>query len=270
MSFRAQIRKNKQIRHRTFHRSGGNVLFLILIAVALFAALSYAVTQSSRGGGNADSETLALEAARLVQYTSSISVAIQRLMLGSGCSESEISFHYDSDGDGTLETNGDDDYYNPNSPVDLSCHIFQANGGGLYYTNDFPALREHSVLTSGDFWDTYDFLFISFNHFEGVGTTGGGASSADLHLILPQLTQEACEEINNSLGITGANFQDSDIALGVNSTDLFDGGYGENYNRAIFDEAVGADMVGQYVGCMDELAGTDSAGYHYFHILLAR
>ena len=58
------------------HRSTaekGNVLFLILIAVALFAALSYAVTQSSRsGGGDANNETSLINSAQVTQYPASV------------------------------------------------------------------------------------------------------------------------------------------------------------------------------------------------------
>ena len=61
----------------------GNVLFLILIAVALFAALSYAVTQSSRsGGGDAGKETNLVNSAQLTQYPAGIRTAIVRMIVG--------------------------------------------------------------------------------------------------------------------------------------------------------------------------------------------
>lgn len=59
----------------------GNVLFLILIAVALFAALSYAVTQSSRSGGDASKETNVINTASLTQYPNSIRTSVLRLII---------------------------------------------------------------------------------------------------------------------------------------------------------------------------------------------
>jgi hypothetical protein len=56
----------------------GNVLFLILIAVALFAALSYAVTSSSRSSGaQIGADQARIMAAEIRQYASSIEQAIR-------------------------------------------------------------------------------------------------------------------------------------------------------------------------------------------------
>ncbi len=107
----------------------GNVLFLILLAVALFAALSFAVTQSGRGGGNNISQDQAeLAVSQIMQFGSSITSTIERLRLSNGCRLTQISFASDSDRDGNwFDT--DDLYHNTSSPTDFSCHVFHPNGG---------------------------------------------------------------------------------------------------------------------------------------------
>lgn len=99
----------------------GNVLFLILIAVALFAALSYAVTQSTRGGGNADTEKAALDSAVSDNCVSNVQAAELKASLLNGCDSTELSYELE-------------DGANPNalSPADESCHVFRRAGGGAY------------------------------------------------------------------------------------------------------------------------------------------
>lgn len=107
----------------------GNVLFLILIAVVLFAALSYAVTQSSRGTGKINELGL-IDSATVFSSNASIETAINRLKI-LGCSDTELSFWHDSNGDGTED--GSDSYYNASAPSSKKCHIYDASGGGVTY-----------------------------------------------------------------------------------------------------------------------------------------
>jgi len=101
----------------------GNVLFLILIAVALFAALSYAVTQASRGGGkNIADEQASLETSKQQSIQANIDGALWRLKLINGCRDNEISYETPSG-----------DNANPDAPEDNSCHVYHPDGGGVPY-----------------------------------------------------------------------------------------------------------------------------------------
>src|SRR5690606_2698113 len=76
----------------------GNVLFLILIAVALFAALSYAVTQSTRsGGGDASGETNLISSAQVTQYPASVRTSLVRMIIGGKSIDTPITFNTPSD-----------------------------------------------------------------------------------------------------------------------------------------------------------------------------
>jgi hypothetical protein len=159
-------------------RNSGNVLFLILIAVALFAALSYAVTQST-GGGVIDitQEQNELNQAKSENYESAINTAIWRLTIVNGCDTQEISYETPSG-----------DYINPSAPPSRKCHIFFPEGGGVPYTDYVPsgAVDNDPASFAGNFNDlsgqnqntllTSNSVTISdINVLETITVSGGGS-----------------------------------------------------------------------------------------------
>lgn len=89
----------------------GNVLFLILIAVALFAALSFAVVQSSQGGNSSGEEEAKIEQAIIDGYSAAINGGEMRLRLINKCTSI--------------------DYTPPAGwgSEDKTCHMFHPDGG---------------------------------------------------------------------------------------------------------------------------------------------
>lgn len=93
----------------------GNVLFLILIAVVLFGALSYAVTSSMRtGSSTTEKEQAKLDQAVMDSYMAGINVARMRLEMA-GCSSIDYTAPADQ------------------GAGDKSCHIFHPDGGGVSF-----------------------------------------------------------------------------------------------------------------------------------------
>ena len=153
--------------------NSGNILFIILIAVALFAAITYAVTQSTRSGsGNATNESKSLDASDLIAYAGLIQSTIQRMVVG-GCSLSTIDF---------LGTNG-------TSPSNGSCNVFNATNGGK-----LPARYENK------WWADPGAKHLYFSDGHPVANVGSGANEITMMLI--GADSGVCDQINKKAGIT--------------------------------------------------------------------
>jgi hypothetical protein len=100
----------------------GNVMFYILIAVALLAALSFAVSQSGRGSTqSANTERARMLGDEIIGYGNVLANATTQLKLR-GCKDTELSF------ENTIISNA-----NPSAPTDKTCNIFDVAGGGVAY-----------------------------------------------------------------------------------------------------------------------------------------
>ena len=158
------------MKHNT---DSGNVLFLILIAVVLFAALSYAVTQSSRGGGSVDRETNKLIAQKFINFGNSVRVGVQRMQLIEGIDVQDINFGENATG---------------------SNAIFAAEGGGVAWIDPPPEAYDGggpyvwSFSKPSNNWGAW-----------GVGTDTSG-SGAEAFIWIMNLDEDVCKSINELMG----------------------------------------------------------------------
>lgn len=146
----------------------GNVLFFILVALFLFAGLSYAVTSSSRTGSqNVETEEESIERAVVHSCETQVNTAYTRLRVR-GCEGYEISYEL-PDGSNS----------NPNAPSDKSCHIFHPYGAGAS-----PCSQNEQLVE----WTNGVGVTISGNTITNTSTTGWGNAGASSTQVLPANT----------------------------------------------------------------------------------
>ncbi len=164
----------------------GNALFLILIAVALFAALSYAVTQSGGGGGTIDKEQNIIKTALLMDQVSLIKNHIQRLYILNEVDQVRFdSSAYNTAG--TVYINGG------GSTTGRTVGVFDATDG---ISELYPPIELWSTITGTS--NIFVWNYIS-NTQVTISGSELGTSADDEILNLIVMTKDACELINKNL-----------------------------------------------------------------------
>ena len=240
----------------------GNALFLILIAVALFAALSYAVTNSGRGGGSVDRERAQILASQIVQYSGLIQAEVQRIRI-SGYDASEIDFGSDvfSRYSATPPQPWVD---NPNCDSD-DFRVFQSNGG----TVPDQVFNEATFIWGTTFSSNRPYPghpFVSRADIAGIGTTND-----DLIWGVPSLHKEVCDAINTKIGLDDPQTYVIEDMTAWGELGTYNPNTGENYWS--FD-ATAVNQLGdqdtRFEGVPMGCFRASSHGYTFYSVLIPR
>lgn len=225
------------------HKQSGSVFFYILLAIILFAALSYAISSNRSGSTNIlTDEQAKLSAQEIIEYGNTVASAVQKLKLR-GCSDTQISF------ENAVITG----YSNVNAPTDKSCHVFDVNGGNI----NFPSFNNN----------IYDLALPNFTPRVSINgdnrVTNIGSSKSELIFFTSDIKQNICRGINNILHSNETPFTGTDITAGGTK---FTGTY--YVSPAVICPSTPATKLS---GCCYESIGcSGGACYHFYQVLIAR
>jgi hypothetical protein len=181
-------------------QDNGNALFLILIAVVLFAALSYAVTQSGRGGGSVDKEQDLIVAAQITQYAAQVRSAVDRLLIfGTPYTDLELCLPSDANQKCSLKGGVSGVPCTSETAADPDNCVFAEEGGGVPLI-EIPEAAQASPTPFGTSW--------AFVHEDAVGLgvganiQGVGTTAKDIFMYTELgITLSVCEQIDKGLGL---------------------------------------------------------------------
>lgn len=162
------------------HTNKGNVLFIILIAVALFAALSYAVSSSFRGGtGNITDEKARVAAGEILRSMDEISQGFHFLWTQRECSMDDISFEHPA-----------------TSPHD--CDIFHPDGAAISYPDNVLEYQQESPppTHAGVFKFVDPAWWVSGGQAGDYFVVGLGTTAQELMIRLNYADETICKNIN--------------------------------------------------------------------------
>ncbi len=245
------------MQNQALHRQNaqsGNALWYILIAIALLAALTFALTRnSSKIASNLGDDQARLIAGQLGREFNNVQEAVQRLITLNGCDPTEISFESDAPNAAS--------YVNSTSPTDKHCHVFQPEGAGLK-NSPVPA----GVLLTTGYWIYTGSLAVSGVGPEYSTQTNCSAACGDLVMLVQGVDQKICTEYNLLIGLNnGTPPSESDLV----SADPFDGTFTDGTMGANIISDMGGTpgtvLYGTKTGCY--LHGT---AYEIYYVLVAR
>jgi hypothetical protein len=234
----------------------GNMLFMILIAVVLIGILTAAIM--STGGtenSNIDKETLVIRATEVQRAASEFERAVL-FITSNGISEADLRFAHPAD---------DDDY--GDMSVNPKNQVFHPQGGGANFR------EPPSEINDGSDWEFYG----------GTAIPGAGSDRPDLVAVLPNVTLQFCNKINEINGQPATPPEDtgSGTASGASAGDCVNLGDAGRFNDTVHFYST-ANTTDETTFTQDP--NTTAArtalqacvrcdvgpAYHFYHVLLAR
>lgn len=229
----------------------GNALFLILMGIVLFAALTAAVSKGFRGGNSALSgsriEALAND---IIITASSYEKGVQKL-LAKGNSETRISF-----------TRASGDGYELTPAESASEKVFNVVGGGAQYL-DPPKDALDTTRSAESGYGSW--FFTGSNKVKDVGADDEG----DIIAMLPYVRKNVCVAINNRLQYLNVDSSTPPQENGTMNTQT-------KFGPDLFTTSVanlgpvGSNHNNKKAGCFEgnSAHGNSISGRYYFYYVL--